>query len=83
MEYGSPGAVITVIEAIAAAEGEEPLNLGYALEEYVPVDAIEALAADGLGDWTLRFTVPDRTVTIDSGGSVTVNGTEFRWAGGR
>lgn len=48
MEHGSPGAAITVIQAIAAAEGKEPLELGYALEEYVPVDAIEALAKKGI-----------------------------------
>lgn len=82
-EYRSPHAAITVIEAIAAAEGEEPLDLGYALEEYIPVDAIEALAANGQGDWNLRFSVPDRTVTIDSEGSVTIDGTEFQWTGGR
>lgn len=79
MEHGSPGAAFTVIQAIAAAEGKEPLELGYALEEYVPVDAIEALAEKGNTEWTLRFTVPDRTVTIDNEGSVTVDGTEFRW----
>lgn len=64
-------------------EGADPLDPGYALEEYTPVDAIEVLAADGQGDWTLRFSVPDQTATFDREGAVTVDGTEFQWSAAR
>ena len=61
-----------VVETIADANGVDPLDLDYALGNYVDCDALEALARHPGTAWTLSFEVPDHTVTVTSGGTVHV-----------
>ena len=69
---------VAIIEAIADVEGEAPTELDYRLHDYIDTTAIEKLGAHG-GDWTLRFTVADHVVLIESGGTFSVDGNEYEW----
>lgn len=64
-----------VTEAIADAEGTEPTDLGFAIQEYVETDAIRQLSNHDRGLWTLEFEVPDHTVTVTCGETIRVDGT--------
>ena len=61
-----------VVETIADANGVDPLDLNYALGDYVDCDALEALARHPGTAWTFSFEVPEHTVTVTSGGTVHV-----------
>lgn len=63
-----------IVTAIAAAEGGDPGDLDYALQDYVDVDAIEALLTRSDGSWTLSFEVPGHSVTVTDDGVVLVDG---------
>jgi len=67
--------VIDLVSALAEAEGVEPHELDYALEEYVDTDAVARLAAMGNSDWELTFHLPDHTVTLNGAGEIHVDGT--------
>lgn len=68
---------IEVVECIAQHEGVDPLDLDFALEEYIDTDALEALAGKPHSEWSLRFTVNGHTVEIDSEAGIVVDGTRF------
>ncbi|QZP38537.1 HalOD1 output domain-containing protein [Halobaculum magnesiiphilum] len=67
-----------VVAAIADAEGKDPLDLDYALQDYIDADAIHQLAAHDGSSWTLQFEVPNHTVTVTGEGAVLVDGTKER-----
>jgi len=66
--------VVDIAEAVADAKEVEPTNLGYKLQEQIPVDAIEQLAHHETASWTLSFELPDHRVTVTSDGTTLVNG---------
>ncbi|WP_121823112.1 HalOD1 output domain-containing protein [Halostella salina] len=66
--------VLEVLEALAAAEGVEPHELDYSLQEHVDTDSLERLAEMEDAEWTLTFSVPDHEVTVDSDGGILVDG---------
>lgn len=68
--------IVDLVELIADEQAVEPTELGYELQEYIPVDAIEQLAAHEDASWTLSFELPEQTVTITSDGVILVNGKE-------
>lgn len=63
-----------LLEALAATEGCEPVELDYALQDHIDVDALDALLAHPTGSWTLSFEVPDHSVTVTGDGVVLVDG---------
>ena len=69
---GSPCAAIA--QAVADAEGVDPTDLEYALQDYVEVDGIRHLANHEDSRWTLTFEVPDHEVTVTNDGLVLVDG---------
>jgi len=61
-----------IIEAVAEAEGVEPLDLSYSLNDYIDLDALEMLASrDGI-EWWVQFRVKEYTVVIDGEGMIAV-----------
>lgn len=66
------GFYIDIAEAIAAAEGVEPTELGFTLYDYIDVDAVAALARHRDSSWMLSFAVPNYTVTLTSDGTIDV-----------
>lgn len=62
-----------LVEAVAEAEGVEPTDLDYSLQEYIPLDAVTQLAAHENASWTLMFELPGHTVTVTSDGTILVN----------
>lgn len=62
-----------LVKGVAKAEGVEPTNLDYNLQEYIPLDAIEQLANQGKASWTLSFELPKHHVTVTSNGLICVN----------
>lgn len=63
---------VAIAEAVAKAEGVDATDLEYMLQEYVEVDAIEALIDHPESDWSLSFDVPNYRVTVDSTRAVSV-----------
>lgn len=68
-----------IVRAIAEREGIPPSELGFSLQEYIDADALDALGTDTDGTWTLEFTAADHEVTVDSDGTITIDGIEHRW----
>jgi len=60
-----------VIEALAEAEGIDPLELDPPLYEAIETDALESLAGHD-GEWALQFTVDGHVVAVDGGEEITV-----------
>ena len=52
-----------IVKAIADAKGMEPVDLDYAVGEYIDLEAIEQLAAHDTASWTLSFELPNHNVT--------------------
>lgn len=63
-----------IISAIADAEGKQPDELTYAVEEYVDTDAIRLLEKHDSTSWTLEFDLPTHTVQVTGQGGVSVDG---------
>lgn len=63
-----------IAQAIARADGVDPDELDYSLQDYVETDAVDLLARHETGTWTLSFEVPDHDVTVTSTGLVLVDG---------
>ncbi|WP_225332795.1 HalOD1 output domain-containing protein [Halomicrobium urmianum] len=68
---GDDTVVQRVIEALAEADGVDPLELDRPLYEAIETDALEALAEHD-GEWALQFTVDGHVVAVDGGDEVTV-----------
>jgi len=66
------GYTAAIVEALATAEGVAPAELDVTLSEEIDCDAVERLAAESDTEWTLWFDVRRYRVTVESGGSVTV-----------
>jgi hypothetical protein len=66
--------VRTLLDALAAADECEPVELDFALQDHIDVDALESLLAHPDGSWTLSFEVPDHSVTVTGDGVVLVDG---------
>ena len=70
-----------LVRAVAAAEGVDPEELDFVVEEYVETDAIELLATHEGASWTLSFELPRHNVTVTSDGLILVDGSrEETWA---
>ncbi len=67
---------LSIVEALADAEGVEAGDLGYTLEAHIDTDALAQLASHGSASWTLSFEVPDHEVTVESDGRILVDGQE-------
>ena len=61
---------VRIVETIASAEGVDPTQLDFVLEDYIDVEAIERLARRDQSDWRLSFSVAGRTVVVDSSKSI-------------
>lgn len=68
---------VTLIRAVAAERGVEPDELQFRLQEEVDTDALDALARHDGADWQLEFRVDDHDVTVESDGTVVVDGTTY------
>jgi len=72
---------LSIVEALADAEGVEPGDLDYTLEAHIDTDALAQLASHSSASWTLSFEVPDHEVTVEGDGRVLVDGYEkATWA---
>lgn len=58
--------VYEILREIAAADGVEPSDLDFLLQEYIDVDALQKLVDHSGSVWTLSFEVPGHTVTVTS-----------------
>lgn len=63
---------VGVVEAVAEAEGVEPTELGFRLEDHVDTDCLDRLY-DNDARWTLSFELPDHTVTVSDDGRIVVD----------
>lgn len=61
-----------IIEAVANAEGADPLNLEYRLADYIDPDAIGALLDHDSAAFTLTFELSDNEVTVTDNETVLV-----------
>lgn len=69
-----PQTLITeIIKAVADSEGVEPGGLEVALADYIDLDAVNQLAEHSNSTWTLRFELPEHTVTVTSDGVTLVD----------
>lgn len=65
--------VVDIVDALAAAKDVDPMALDLQLAEQIDLDAMEALCTGTHpDDLTVAFTVDGYTVTVRSGGHVTV-----------
>mgnify|MGYP000227023407 CR=1 FL=1 len=71
------GVVVAVAQALAHADKQSTVDLGYTLHEHVDTDALRALAARPDTTWELTFEVPDHEVTVTSDGIISVDGVRF------
>ena len=55
---------------IADAEGVDPVELSYSLENYVPCETLDTLVERSSTPWQLTFQVPDHTVTVTGDGTI-------------
>jgi hypothetical protein len=62
----------TIVEALADAEGVDPTELEYSLQEYVDLDALDRLANHDGAEWTFTFELPAYEVTVQHDGRVRV-----------
>jgi len=68
---------VRIVREIAAADGSEPTDLGFALGQYVDVEALEQLADHSEGDWSITFEVPGYEVTVHAGERISVEPIEL------
>ncbi|MFB6081054.1 MAG: HalOD1 output domain-containing protein [Haloferacaceae archaeon] len=54
-----------VVEAVAEDRGVDPVDLDFALYDYIDPTVLERLEQSG-GSWTLTFELPDYDVTVTS-----------------
>ena len=66
--------VSKIVGALADAEGVDPAELDFVLQNHVDADAVEALARYSDTTWTLSFEVPGHTVTVTDERVVLVDG---------
>ena len=62
-----------VVRAVADAKGVEPMELEYALYEYIDIEAIRQLADHENSSWTVSFELPEHNVIITGDGTIEVN----------
>ena len=72
---GNHSVQTTVITAVAASEGVDPLALEETLQDVVDADALDALVAHSGSEWQLSFEFAGHEVTVDGEGAVAVDGT--------
>lgn len=65
---------VAIVNAVADANGVEPLELDIVLEEYIDVESVRQLMAHESSNWTLSFELPENTVTITGNGYIRVDG---------
>lgn len=66
--------LLSVVEAIAEADGVEVHELDYALHDHVDSGAVRSLLEGDYDGWELTFRVPDHEVTVRAGGEIHVDG---------
>ena len=66
--------VVDLATALARADGVEPHELEYQLQEYDDTDALGRFVAMDNTDWRLTVTVADHEVTVDGTGRIRVDG---------
>ena len=70
-----------IVVAVAEAQGIDPSELDYSLQEYVDLEAVNELADHDAASWTLSFELPDHNVTITSDGLILVDSAQIEtWA---
>jgi len=62
-----------IVRAVADAKGVKPIELDYALYEYIDIEAIRRLADHENSSWTVSFELPEHDVIITSDGAIEVN----------
>lgn len=72
----SDSLLLSIVKALAEADGTEPTDLGYTLEAHIDTDALAGLAAHETTSWMLTFEVPDHVVTVRGDGCILVDGHE-------
>lgn len=71
-----PAPLSEIVEAVANANGVDPTDLDYSLQEHVDTDAIRLLSRQSASSWSLSFELPDQTVTVTSDGAILVEKVE-------
>lgn len=61
-----------IVEAIADAEGRDPANLDFTLQDYIDTDALRMLLEHKSDTWTITFDVANHEVILTGAGIVTV-----------
>jgi hypothetical protein len=70
--------LLSVVGAVAEAEGVEPHELDYALHDHVYTEALRGLVVGGYDDWELSFEVPGHEVTLRADDGIYVDGDRQR-----
>jgi len=70
------GIVVAVVEAVAAADGHDPVE-AEPLYEYVNPDALTALCKQDGGEWSLTFQYAGHQVTVDHRSQIRVDGVTY------
>lgn len=68
------GILLTVLEAIAAAEGRDVEDLEFVMQDWVDSGAVQRLVNQGSDTLRIQFAVPNHSVTITGASTVFVDG---------
>lgn len=71
-----PPLLSEIVDAVANANGVDPTDLDYSLQEHVDTDAIRLLSRQKDSSWSLSFELPDHVVTVTSDRAILVNEVE-------
>lgn len=74
---GDESICVEVVRAIANYEGVPPSELGFALDDHVDTDTLEALSRDRSTTWVVGFRVPGHAVTVCSDRTIVVDDYEY------
>lgn len=78
MTRDDAGAVTArIVEALAEAEGVDPLELDFRLEEVIDTEAVESLIEHDGDEWHLQITAGGHEIIVDPDGTLSIDGEPF------
>lgn len=69
----SHSVVAEIIDVVGEAEGADPLDLDYRIEDHIDTMAIETLVEHDNASFTLTFELPNHEITVIEDGTVRVS----------
>jgi len=65
---------MAIIETVADAKDVRSTELDFVLEDYIDTDAVDRLVSEDNPSLTLRFELPENTVTVTNDGLIQLTG---------